>query len=384
VNTPNHFNYRQLTPKLSLLAFCLIAAFVAAQFVPESVQLTATANAMTAKRKKKKPKKVVENPAVTESLGVMEADMTIKAQKDKPFAIDLWLVPKEKQFKGTVTVFMEQTAQMKYEPRVFQIRPGERKTVMATVLGTSCGLAPIQATADNWEDFDAVVDTGFSAKLKTNVIEPIDSGITKTFSIALEDAEGNPVSLDNDVELTLQSSKIKLKTFEDQNWHEQIVLNMKRGTSATPPLNIQSDSLVADKALISAQLQVEDFVVHNADFWIDVKARWYVPLLMAMLGGVAYGVWKMFKESADPKNSLRSFSAIFGGLFAGAFAGALAYFLANWGVLGIKVDTTTLQGFVILGFLFSYVGVDTILKAVTTKEKGKETEDSAGKGAEAH
>jgi len=55
------------------------------------------------------------------------------------------------------------------------------------------------------------------------------------------------------------------------------------------------------------------------------------------------------------------------GLIAsGSVAGALAYFLSNFDVLGIAVDTSSLRGFVILGFLFSYVGVDLILKTLVS------------------
>jgi hypothetical protein len=52
----------------------------------------------------------------------------------------------------------------------------------------------------------------------------------------------------------------------------------------------------------------------------------------------------------------------------GALAGAIAYLLANYEVLGFKADTTQLRGFLILGFLFAYVGIDTILKIVTAKK----------------
>jgi hypothetical protein len=266
---------------------------------------------------------------------------------------------------------MEQTSQIKYEPRVFTVKPGERKTIKATVLKTNSGLAPIVATADNWETYTTIVITGFNARLKTNITEAIDSGVTKSFSINLVDNQGNPVQLDSDVDLTLQGSQIKVKTSEDTAWHDRIVIPLRENSSSSPALSIQSDSLIADKGLISVQLESNGFVVHNADLWIEVKPRWYVPLLMAMLGGVLQGIYKVVKESKNPKNSLLPYGlgAALVGLSTGAISGALAYLMANWGVLGIKVDTTTLQGFVILGFLFSYIGVDVVLKTVTTKEE---------------
>ena len=88
---------------------------------------------------------------------------------------------------------------------------------------------------------------------------------------------------------------------------------------------------------------------------------------MAILGGVLHGSYKLLKDSPNRKGSVPRFLLNTGlpQVLTGAFAGMLAYLLVNWGILGIKVDTTTLQGFVILGFLFSYVGIDLILKTVT-------------------
>jgi len=64
-------------------------------------------------------------------------------------------------------------------------------------------------------------------------------------------------------------------------------------------------------------------------------------------------------------------------ILPGALAGALAYFLVNMNILGIKIDTTALQGFLVLGFLFAYVGIDTILKLVTRKDGDSKQKDDA-------
>jgi len=50
-------------------------------------------------------------------------------------------------------------------------------------------------------------------------------------------------------------------------------------------------------------------------------------------------------------------------------AGGLAFVLSDLNLIGIKIDTSSLRGFVILGFLFSYVGIDLILKTVAPGEK---------------
>jgi len=57
----------------------------------------------------------------------------------------------------------------------------------------------------------------------------------------------------------------------------------------------------------------------------------------------------------------------------GVFARLLGYLLGKWNVLGIKVDTTSLQGFVVLGILFSYVGIDLVLTALAQRKSDSET-----------
>jgi hypothetical protein len=91
-----------------------------------------------------------------------------------------------------------------------------------------------------------------------------------------------------------------------------------------------------------------------------------------MLGALAYAVYKILTKLPNQKGSIPAFVAttVLPGLFSGALAGLLAYLLAQWNVLGIKVDTTEVQGFIILGFLFSYVGIDSIVKAIAPRTDG--------------
>jgi hypothetical protein len=360
----------------TLLGFSLLLVFAASAFLSTDVSAKKgkrarhKAKPLVTKREEKKPSQQESE----QTLGQLSADLAVKVEKDKPFEIDVWLDPNDKKFQGSAQVFMEQTVVIKYEPRVFTLKAGERKTVKATIVKTYCGLVQIEATANGWEDLKTIVDTGFSAKLKSNITDAMDSGITKSFTISLVDNQGNPAPLDADVDLTLQGSQIKLKTPDDKNWHDHLRLEMRQGSSSTQALNIQSDSLIADKGLISAQLESKDkFVVNNSELWIDVKPRWFVPLLMAILGGLLHSVYKIVKQATDPQQPHSAWALFFrvvvSGLVIGVISGGLAYLLASWGVLGIKVDTTTLQGFVILGFLFSYVGVDMILQSLTAKKQ---------------
>ncbi|MDT5263186.1 MAG: hypothetical protein QOC61_2190, partial [Acidobacteriota bacterium] len=97
---------------------------------------------------------------------------------------------------------------------------------------------------------------------------------------------------------------------------------------------------------------------------------WWIPLLLAILGGVLFSIYQITQEFSSYTGTFRQslFTVTIQRIAPGALAGALAYLLANYQVIGFKADTTELRGFLILGFLFAYVGIDTILKLVTTKK----------------
>lgn len=311
--------------------------------------------------------------AAADSLGYIAADLPLKVEVNEPFEIDLILKPKNPGYPGAAKVFMEQTNQMKYEPRTLGLKAGERKTVRATVLKSSSGLASVVATADGWDSLDTVINSGFWSRLKSNIGEPIHAGSRKTFSISFKDDEGDATPLDAPVTVTLQGSKLLMLV--DGNWHERVELTVPAGSISTVPIEIKATSWAADTALVSAEVRtMNNMVIHNENFWINVLPRWYVPLLVAILGGVMYSVYRLSQRLPNRRGAAREFllGAVLPGLASGGFAGALAFLLASWGVLGIKVDTTTLQGFLILGFLFAYVGIDFILKTVTRREEERE------------
>jgi hypothetical protein len=309
-----------------------------------------------------------QNADQDDELGFIDADLPFKVERDKQFDIDVWVTPRDKEFRDSVKVYMEQTYNMKYEPRVFYIKPGERKTVHVNIIKTYSGIAEVYASADGWEDLDATVDTGFAAKLKTNIEGPIESNKVKSFSLSFTDNQGNPVPLDADVKLTLQSSNVKIHQQGKNDWVDNLELDLKSGSSTSPVLEIRSDNWSADTAMISAETKSGDnLVLHDDTISIEMLPRWYVPLLMAILGGALYSVYELSRSTrAKRRRSVRSALAnVFTRLSAGALAGTLAYLLVDWGILGIKVDKTTLQGFVILGFFFSYIGIDLILRTAT-------------------
>jgi len=306
-----------------------------------------------------------------EIIGTIIGNIPIKVEKDQPFEFDIWLDPHKRGYGGAVTIFMDNNPKVKYEPPKFAIKVGERQKVRATILRTDCGLAVIAAHASNWERLDTTVDAGFTAKLKTNINEPVESGNTKSFYLVLTDKDGNAVQLDTNTRLILQASKLQFYDQENKSWTESIEMYLKLGANSTPIVKILPNTWAADNGVIKAELWSSlNFPVYTQEFSISILPRWYLPLLMAIIGGVLYSITQLAKEFFRYKGPIFQFlrTKALPSLVLGSLTGALAYLFASWGILGIKVDTTSLQGFVIQGFLFSYVGLDLVLKAATQRK----------------
>ena len=305
-------------------------------------------------------------------IGSLSINLNTVVDGNAPFEFQIWLQPKDPTFRETVTVTMDTTPRIRYDPQVLSLVVGERKTVRAAILKSNSGLAVIWATAPGWDPVNVEVDSGFSAKtkLKTNLTGPIQANKVTPLIITFVDDKEQPVRLDGAVKLILKSSNIEILDNKN-NWSNDALLEIDQGVSSTLNINIKSVSWMADTDVISAEVMSYSGPVYNTNFSISILPRWYVPMLMAMLGGLLYSSYQVlrnFSQNNDPAPKFLLKVAL-PALASGILAGLLAYLLARWDILGIKADTTSLQGFVILGLLFSYVGIDWVLKAITRRSR---------------
>jgi len=320
--------------------------------------------------------RVPANPFDGGTKGQIMGNPPIKVDKAQPFDFHIWLKPANPSFDGSVKIFMDNNPKVKYEPQEFTLKAGERQKVRATILNTGCGLAVIAAYADDWEELDTTVDGGFLAKVKTNLNESIESGVKKSCYISFTDENGKPIALDADTVMVLQSSKLGLYDQTNKKWVESIQIQLPFGSSSTPAFDILPDTWASDMGIISVELRSAlNYPIYNDNIPIPILPPWYSPLLMAMMGGILYSSFQCIRlgkaHRRSGKGRLRQLvvKKIIPALITGCVSGLLAYLFASWGILGIKVDTTTLKGFVILGIIFSYIGIDLILKTVAPEAK---------------
>jgi hypothetical protein len=309
-----------------------------------------------------------------ETRGWLQLDLPEKVKVGKQYDLDVWLDPKDTNFSGSAKVYFEQTDRVTYDPRVFDLKTGERKTIKFQVNSSESGLTEIMAMADGWEDLAISLDAGFTAKLKPNNLpESIDGGTVQGFNLIFVDTHGDPVRLDAPVQLTVQSTKLLIRRKGEGGWGNRVDINLPRGTGSTPVIAVKPEAWAkTEMGTLQASLTEETgTVLSDVTFpQIKVRPRWWLPLMLAILGGITFSLYQVSQELPSLKSQGRGAisTVVVSRVMPGALAGAIAYLLANYEVLGFKADTTQLRGFLILGFLFAYVGIDTILKIVTAKK----------------
>src|SRR5436190_731089 len=102
----------------------------------------------------------------TKALGALRADYPTEVPAGQPFTFAVWLEPSDPNFNGTVKVFTEQSGKVKYDPQEFELKPGARQKVIATIVEARSGLARIFCYAEKpetWTPIDETIDAGFSS-----------------------------------------------------------------------------------------------------------------------------------------------------------------------------------------------------------------------------
>ena len=300
--------------------------------------------------------------------------LPFKVEINKPFNIEVWFEPSDNKFSERVEVFMDETdGTVKYKPKNLILKPNAHQAVEAHVIKSKSGLARIIVYGNfkRLEHRDVTIDTGFSAKLQAkNLDRSIESGTSRSLILDFTDSEGKAISLDAPVILSLQSSNTLFKQ-SDGSWANKIELDMKQGQTSSPVIEIKPKSWTMDMGMIMAEVGINySNVVLNQNIPFTISPPWWLSLFMAVMGGILHGTYqttRTINESSGPLTQ-RIFKTGFPKIAGGALAGIISFFFVDWNLIGIKIDTTSLKGFVILGFLFSYVGIDLILKHILPKK----------------
>jgi len=294
-------------------------------------------------------------------IGWIQVDTPLRIDPTHPFKFDIWLSPIKAGTYHSVEVAMEQTDKMSYEPRNLVLRPGKKTTIQARVVKSSSGLAEVIASTGTpeWITLAVTLDAGFRFKLRPLINagaegeNKLESGRPSSLRLAFIDSNGAESAVDAPFRLIVHSSNASLR-FEDSGWRRSLGFDIVRNATSTPLLEVQPDSWSSGSAAIHAEGRIQnDYVIFTSEIPLRVVSPWWLQLFLAVLGGTLYGVYQSYGTNVR--------TGRFAKISAGAFAGLLSYLLASWNLLGIQMDTTSPRAFVVLGFLFAYVGLDALL-----------------------
>jgi hypothetical protein len=263
---------------------------------------------------------------------------------------------------------MEENNNISYEPKTVKVFPGQRSTVKAKIIRSTCGLNQIVATAPNWKPLKVSIDSGFRAELLATLPREIETATINSFVVQFIDANNSPVAIETPASIRLEatSAEIRYGNLPFRNVQE---IDLDLGATSTPAIEIRPSSSSSGSGLLRAQIIINKKInqpqtVFSQATEFRIIPSWWLALLVASFGGILYSLYNLTKSLPRPQKitNKRLAGIIASNVLGGVLAGCLAYFLASWNILGIKVDTTSLRGFALLGFLFAYIGVDSIMK----------------------
>ena len=119
---------------------------------------------------------------------------------------------------------------------------------------------------------------------------------------------------------------------------------------------------------VKVMINGDEFSVLDDTFKYTVLPIWWIPLIASLLGSIAFALFDVVRVDVRRWNRARAkqknrILLLEGSvkLLSGLLCGALAYFGASTNLLGFGIETTSSRAYVLLGFLFSYVGIDAIV-----------------------
>jgi len=275
-----------------------------------------------------------------------------------------------------------------YNPSHFALSPGHEQSVYVTLHpgAGSSGLVSIRAypkDSHNW--CEQIVDTGFQGHLQIADQKSLSYDEPRALDVQLLDGNNKPLGTGMSLTMEIQSADgllSQVKQSSDDAWSSVLYLDMSPGASSTGQFRFKSTNIEGGPLHISAALRLMPNgvglgnVLTQNTFSYEADPVMWLPIIMAIGGAWLHALYRISQELPGTGQVASSGSQIKGvGLFivstllASALAGVVAWLFADFDLLGLKLDPHVLKTYPLLGFLFSYVGVDVILKKRFTAQQ---------------
>jgi len=282
--------------------------------------------------------------------------------------------PEEQQrLSAKIThVVMAHDLTIRYRPEKFDLSPGHRESVSVTLLpgAGSAGLASLSAlSSDDLDSCSRIIDVGFQGHLQIVSPDPLAYNEPRVLEVQLLDTNNKPLSLGQYVTMDVQSADASLgradKVVPLSGEGEPILLSMQPGASSSGPFRIASTNWKGGPVHLTASLRLSDgsgfggFILTQNSFAFDANPVAWLPIVLAISGALLFALYRI----AQAPPLVRNLSSVIPGtIITSILAGIIAWLFADFDLLGIKLDPHILRTYPLLGFLFSYVGIDVLLK----------------------
>jgi hypothetical protein len=204
------------------------------------------------------------------------------------------------------------------------------------------------------------------------VNQSIESRKDQFFTVALTGRDGKPLAAEARSTLQFEGTNVWLYSRQNNEWVSHLDVPLELNDTLSSSVIVRARSWTPTDGVLKVKLTNQSFPAFSQEVGIHIKPPWFVPLMLAIAGGLCFTCWQLLRRILNTrrKPSVRTrLQAVAKALLLGVAGGGLAYLLADFNILGIRGDTTGLRGFFLLGLLFSYVGADFILSVATKGRK---------------
>ncbi len=298
----------------------------------------------------------------------LQADLPWRVEINRPFKMWVWYESNNPS-AGPIGVDTDVSEKVHYDPETVALeRPKVRKKVMVHVESAPSGLAELMLTSESAEGLVCTVDTGFKGRLRWKTPPSLESRSVLPATIELVDSQDQSLALDAPMHLKLVATNAEVRV-EGKPWGSTLDFALGNGDRSTPTFEMRPTPLdVASGTMqVTGYINKPDYIILKTNLDFNISPPWWLRLGMAACGGLLFSVYRTFRRKSGWK--LLSVARAGG---TGVAAGLFAYVLADFDVLGIKIDTTHLRAFVVLGLVVAYAGIEPILSALVKKSPAQE------------
>ncbi len=285
---------------------------------------------------------------------------------NQSFNVDFSLVPAPDS-NEPVTVKLDPNPYVRYSQSRFQLRGQEHKILTATIVSKpTSGLVWLYARgmpgyeAGDW----AVVDVGFDGHLKSTWSETLGYDEPTTLSLTIVDNEGKPILFEGGLEVKLDSADGVL---------DKKTITVPSASRSTSQFQLRPESRLGGNVHLTAVLAAPnyDHILAQEQFSFPAKPAWWIPILLAIGGGLLHAAYKIARLSL-PAGLRQAMLILLGVVATSCISAFIGYIFAGFDLLGLKLDPNVLRTYPIVGFLFSYLGMEGILSGkFSTSDQSK-------------